>query len=476
MRGRLLGAVATAGLVPLVGRPDATGLLAALALVPLFLALRGEHHAGRAALLAAIAWSGVTISAYEGVLVVRWWAFFVLVVLASLVPAVAGAAHAWTLRRWGAATAGAAFVATLVAVEALARHPGLLAGTVGWASLAFTQSSTPLVAAAAWSGVSAVTAWIATANLAAALVIAPGRRSVGVVLVAVLAASALALPTVPPTAAAVEAHPAPTLRVGVVQAAGHRADMLMARFDPRAADRTMSRFATLTRELPDDLDVVIWGETVLPTPVRDGSPDPVAAEALRSAPRILVGGREWADGAWFNSVFLARDGALTTAYRKRRPVPVIEQGFTRGPATDPLELSGRRLGIAICLESTYADLARDLVRSGADVLIYQTDDTFAGRTFTPEAHLRTAAFRAAETGVPVVFANESGPSAMFGPRGELLVRTAQGQAAAVAATLPGPVTSTPFARWGDWLAFACAGIAITLLLGSTARRPRARRT
>jgi apolipoprotein N-acyltransferase len=465
MSGRMAGAVATAALVPLVGRPDSTGLLACVALVPLLLALRHEPRPDRAALLAAIAWSGVTISAYEGVLVIRWWAFFVLVGLASIVPAVAGAAHAWTLRRSGPAAAGATFVATLVAVEALARHPGLLAGTVGWSSLAFTQSSTPLVAAAAWSGVSTVTAWIAVANLAIVLVLAPGRRRVGLTVVAVLAASTLALPIVPATTLAADDAPAtPPLRVGVVQAAGNRADMLMARFDPRAADRTMSRFAALTRDLPSDLDVVVWGETVLPTPVRDGRPDPVAAEALRSAPRILVGGRERADGAWFNSIFLASDTGLTTAYRKRRPVPVIEEGFARGPATAPLDLGGRRLGIAICLETTYSDLARELVGSGADVLVYHSDDTFAGRTFTAEAHLRTAAFRAAETGVPVVFANESGPSALIGPRGELLVRTALGQRAAISATLPGPAGPTPFVRWGDWLAITSAIVAIVLLL------------
>jgi apolipoprotein N-acyltransferase len=472
VRSRLVAAALSAALLSLAGRPPGTGLLALAALVPLLWALRTEARPGRAALLAAIAWTGLTVPAFEGALVILPWGFAALVALGSLAPAVAGATHAWLLRASGRGPAAAAFVAALLVVEALARHPSLLGGTAGWASLGYTQNATPLLATAAWSGVSGVTLLVVLANVSVVLLVAPGRRGAGALLAGLVLAGTLAAPLATRGASAAGAGATPSLRIGLVQAAEHRMDMLMARFDRRAAERVMDRFVALTRALPPDVDLAIWGETVLPTPVRDGTPDRIAARALRAAPLVLVGGREWADGAWYNAVFLARDGVLSTAYRKQRPVPLIERDFARGSRAEPLPFGGRRLGMGICLESMAADLARQRVRAGADALVFLTDDTFAGRTFTPEAHLRATAFRAAATGVPVVFANESGPSAVFGPDGDVLVRTRQGEPAAIAATLPPPTGTTPFVRWGDRLAWLGTGVLAVLLARGGAGRGR----
>ena len=85
------------------------------------------------------------------------------------------------------------------------------------------------------------------------------------------------------------------------------------------------------------------------------------------------------------------------------------------------------------------------------MLVFITDDTFAGFTATPSVHLRTAALRAAETARATVFTNEWGPSAVFDQHGKLIAGLDLGAAGVVVAELPLSQGTTPFVRFGDWL-------------------------
>jgi apolipoprotein N-acyltransferase len=138
----------------------------------------------------------------------------------------------------------------------------------------------------------------------------------------------------------------------------------------------------------------------------------------------------------------------------------------------PVTVAGRRIGLGICLDSAYGWLGRARVRSGADALVYLSDDTFAGRTVTPELHLRLTAFRAAEVGRPVVFANESGPSAVFGPRGDTLAALDAGEPGWTVAAIPGLSGVTPFVRWGDWLGAIGLGVSLFALFAPALGRGR----
>jgi apolipoprotein N-acyltransferase len=194
------------------------------------------------------------------------------------------------------------------------------------------------------------------------------------------------------------------------------------------------------------------------------------AEALAPADVALAGGVSFRDGASHNALFHWNGARLREVYRKRALVPVNEWHYERGRALPPLALRGTALGLGICLDSVFGALARQAVRAGAEVLVYVTEDSFAGRTVTPEMHLRVTAFRAAETARPAVFASQSGPSAVFDARGRVVQRLPHGEAAGAVVAIRPATAVTPFVRFGNLAGWA--SLAAAVLAAAAAARPR----
>src|SRR5205807_10353 len=126
-------------------------------------------------------------------------------------------------------------------------------------------------------------------------------------------------------------------------------------------------------------------------PVRD--PDAPgragAAAALRSWVRqehvsliasSLGGGRA-------NSAFaFGPTGALLGRYDKVRLVPFAEYGERPGRARTVLRTPEAAIGIAICYESIFPDIARQYARRGATMLAVLTNDAWFGGRAAPAQH------------------------------------------------------------------------------------------
>lgn len=478
---RWLLAGASTALLAIASRPwPGTSYLALVGVVPLLFALRGERRALPAFGYAALAWSGAGWVLYEGALVVEPWSFPVLLIGSSALWGVAAVGAVALARRWGAGVAVAAFPALVVAVEYAAAQPAFFGALSFVGSIGYMHLDSPLVAMAAWSGLSGV----GFATLAVNAAVAGALRSArplpaGVLVVATAAAfAAFALAPVPGGGPVEDGS---TVRVGLVQGAVPRVDVQMAFLDPGASARVLEVFADLTRAaVAAGAEWVVWGETVVPFDLVDGRIDGVVAEALAPAPFALVGARERAGRERYNAILGWSGGVLASVYRKNVLVPFVEDVFDAGTPVPPLAFDGVRVALGICLESLYAARARAAVADGADVLVYLSDDTFAGRTVTPVVHVANAAFRAAETGRAVVFANESGPSAVFDARGRRIAGLGVGTSDALVVDVPLASGTTPFVRLGDWvgrLAFsfavaACATAALPARLrGAVRRRP-----
>lgn len=474
---RLLAlALTSAALIGAANRPwPGAGYLAFVALVPLLAALHGERRWWRGALAGLVASFGAGLVAFEGVAPAEFWAYPALVLVAGVPWFVAGALFVLFKERRSRAGSLWFFVPLMVAVEFVPSQR-LLLGDFANAinALGFSQFHTPLINAAGWSGVTGVSllvigvnyglyaafrrrlapaaAWLAI-TVAAAVVPVPGSNSPG------------------PESSAVT--------VAVVQGAVTSVDSLMARFDREAAERMLEPYANLTAQAVEHgADLVVWGETVLPHAVRaDHVPDYVS-RALNPAPVALTGGVAYDGSASYNSIFHWSDGALTEVYRKRALVPFNERHYTPGPALPPLDVNGLRVGLGVCLDSLHGAFSRESVRAGAEALVYVTEDSFAGLTVTPELHLRATAFRAAETGRYVVFANQSGPSAVINNRGRTVERVGHGEVAAIITRLPSYQGFTPFVMVGNWVGvgstlIVVVGAALLLLPRRASARPEA---
>jgi apolipoprotein N-acyltransferase len=101
------------------------------------------------------------------------------------------------------------------------------------------------------------------------------------------------------------------------------------------------------------------------------------------------------------------------------------------PIAMQLEVPGRggaragsvRLGVPICYELLFPELIRHFVVDGAELLVAITNDAWYGRTGAPDQFLALTAMRAAENGVAVVRAANTGFSAIIDARGRIRDRS-----------------------------------------------------
>lgn len=294
-------------------------------------------------------------------------------------------------------------------------------------------------------------------------------------------------------------EPVGTLRAAVIQGNVDQG----VKWDPGFRDRTIAGYRDLTAEAlaQGPADVVLWPETAAPFWIQDASPSRSAISdiAQRAGCDLILGAPAYApdaeDRTHRNSVFrMDRQGKLRERYDKMHLVPFGEYvPFGRNlpflhtltqasgnfiPGTEmtllPLEGGKGSVGPLICFESLFPEYAAQHARNGAQALALVTNDAWFGDTSAPHQHLAYAAWRAAETGLPLLRAANTGVSAAFDARGNLLARTELLVPATLRATLEVPRASlTPHTRWGGWLGPLCLAAPLFVMLCT--RRGRSRR-
>jgi apolipoprotein N-acyltransferase len=124
------------------------------------------------------------------------------------------------------------------------------------------------------------------------------------------------------------------------------------------------------------------------------------------------------------------------------------------------------LGVLICFESAFPDMARVDTAAGAQLIVYQSEtSTFQG-TWGPDQHASLGAVRAAETGRPVVQAALTGDTVAYDARGRLVAWMGQDQHGVVTVRLGLPAASarTIYDRLGDYAPWAAIGIVVLAAL------------
>jgi apolipoprotein N-acyltransferase len=124
------------------------------------------------------------------------------------------------------------------------------------------------------------------------------------------------------------------------------------------------------------------------------------------------------------------------------------------------------LGVLICFESAFPDMARVDTDKGAQLIVYQSaTPTFQG-TWGPDQHASLGAVRAAETGRPVVQAALTGDTVAYDARGRLLAWMDQDDHGVVTVRLGLPAASarTIYDRLGDYVPWVAVGIAVVAAL------------
>jgi len=222
-------------------------------------------------------------------------------------------------------------------------------------------------------------------------------------------------------------------------------------------------------------DLVVFPEGSWPQSISLEAPGaslaPGSISALAALPPSLVGAAGiTSSGASTNSAFLWSGHDLTHAYAKLHLVPIAEAGLQAGAPPGPVAVPTNAGGVMqvapfICYDVAFPQTVRRAVLAGAQLLAVLTDDAFAARGDVPHQHLRLARFRAVESGVPLAFSSNTGPSALIRADGSLAAVTAAGEATFVRAELGAGAGPTPYLRYGDRVgALTCLGVVLLTAL------------
>ena len=351
-----------------------------------------------------------------------------------------------------------------------------------WHHLGYALADHPrLIQLAALGGVHAVSLWIVAVN--ASLVAAYSGGALARVTACALVLAPLTL------GARSTGEPAGVFSIAAIQpGAATSAAADRASFDAQLRDLVELSDRAVRSAAPD---LVVWPESAYGAVIPPAGDPFLGSLALHYERPLLVGARRASQGLLYNSAVLARpDGSTRVAGDKVHPVPVFERaplgplgrvlarlGVWRG-RLHPGERAGvvragaATLGILICYDSSYPELARDLRRRGAEVLVEISNEAPSGG-WTARQHARVSRFRAVETGLPLVRVSNTGPSEWIDARGRVRASLGLGEKGWKAASLEAPAPPPPFVLFGPVPAFA-AGLVplVPLVLRRRARRGR----
>jgi NAD+ synthase len=136
----------------------------------------------------------------------------------------------------------------------------------------------------------------------------------------------------------------------------------------------------------------------------------LAADTADGGPGMVVGA-PWRVGDKLFNAALVLDGGKIATQRFKHHLPnygVFDEKrvFDAGPLPGPVMFRGVRLGLMVCEDMWFADVAECLVESGAEILVVPNGSPFETDKLDRRVQLGLA--RIVETGLPLVYVNQVG--------------------------------------------------------------------
>jgi len=259
------------------------------------------------------------------------------------------------------------------------------------------------------------------------------------------------------------------------------------KWDPAYRWSILERYLAMTRTAAaEGADLIVWPEAATPFQFQNGgaATDKLRATVRQSQSYLLFGSPAFekdTDGTrYFNSSYLlGPDGHNLGRSDKIHLVPfgeyvplkpllpfinklVVGVGdFTAG-TVKPLSLNGDSLGVLVCYEAIFPELARGYVAAGSDLLVNITNDAWFGDSSAPYQHLAMTRMRAIENRVWLVRAANTGVSALIAPSGAVTAESGLFTTEIVSGAV-GSGGGSFYTDWGDWLAWGCLLLSLGIL-------------
>jgi apolipoprotein N-acyltransferase len=271
------------------------------------------------------------------------------------------------------------------------------------------------------------------------------------------------------------------------------------KWDPAALPSTLQVYIDSTESAArSGADLIIWPETATSFLFQPNDAYPFALSKYRAyREQLLALARTIRKPILFGApaIYLHRgpsirnraylvsaDGEITGYYDKIQLVPFGEYipvkwvvgryvhhilvesigEFTSGEGPVVFNVDGAHLGVLICYESIFPDLARNAVRAGADILVNLTNDAWFGNSSAPYQLLAMTVIRAVENHKPVIRVGNTGISAVIMPTGEVVGATKIFTRVTELQTVSATKGHTFYTEYGDVFAHVCF---VLLLVG-----------
>lgn len=366
------------------------------------------------------------------------------------------------LRRLPFGPAAALFAAAWVGLELVREHLLRFPWNPLAAALAFDAWPLQAVAVFGTYGASLILAFLAL--LPAGVVLGPARARpvrAGLLACGILALAAPGFLRLPGTT---EPADGPPLRIVQPAIAQHH------KWDPERLRDWLALHLALTREpaaVPPLL--VLWPESAVPFAVEDARTREVLVRDLPADAVLGFGADRFVDGEpplLTNSFYLlAADGRILGRYDKVDLVPFGEYlplsgllsrlglgklsigavDFSPGPGRVTLEAPGLPpTSPLVCYEAAFPGRATDGT-GRPRLLVNVTNDAWFGTSSGPYQHFALARMRAAETGLPLLRAANTGISAVIDGYGRVRAELGLGVRGVLDARIPPPAPAPPAA-------------------------------
>ena len=244
------------------------------------------------------------------------------------------------------------------------------------------------------------------------------------------------------------------------------------KWDPAARAKNMETLLTLSKTQDPDMRYILWPEAAVPYMMRLESGAPYAAEQAAPDNGAVITGIVRADidedtgktKHLYNSLIVVSRDGVEAHYDKSHLVPFGEyvpfkeflpfvQKITHGltdfsPGDGPATIEAAGLppfSPLICYEIIFpgATVANAPATRPAMILNI-TNDAWYGDTSGPYQHFAMAKVRAAEEGIPVIRAANSGISGVIDPTGKTVSSLALGTQGILDFRIPAPLEEPPF--------------------------------
>ncbi|MBF0117338.1 MAG: apolipoprotein N-acyltransferase [Desulfobacterales bacterium] len=248
------------------------------------------------------------------------------------------------------------------------------------------------------------------------------------------------------------------------------------KWNPLYRSITINKYIKLSQDTKSDL--IIWPETSVPFYFKE--------ETTRSRPIIraireikadfLIGSPsinyEKDAVKYYNSAYLVnKDGRILDQYNKIHLVPFGEyipwkilfssikkftggaEDFNIGTKIEPILWTPYKIGVQICYEVIFPNLARGMAKNGAQFFVNITNDAWFGKTSAPYQHFYMALFRAVENKRALIRSANTGISGFIDPVGRIMAYSPIFEEAVLANTIPINNQITFYTRFGDLFVF-----------------------